>query len=70
MPEDRNMWGTLKADVDTASGYCAECERENGRHYGSCPLYVRPAIQCECGAYWCHRDHDAESALAAQTPAV
>ena len=35
------MWGTRKADVDTESGYCAECERGNWLHYGSCPM-LRP----------------------------
>lgn len=60
-----NVWGTVKADV--GEGYCPECEREGGNHYTNCPLYVPPqgANQCDCGAYWCTRDHDAEATWAA-----
>ena len=65
---ETNIWGTRKTDV--GEGYCRECEREGGRHYDSCPLYVRPALQCECGAYWCTADHGADAAVVAQTPAV
>ena len=64
----RNVWGTPRDHV--GEGYCPDCEREGGRHYTNCPHYVRPAFQCECGAYWCTTDHAAAAALAAQTPAV
>lgn len=40
-----NMWGTLKSDIDTESGYCAECERENWKHYESCPVVLERKVQ-------------------------
>ena len=50
---------------------CPECERENyyfAGHYANCSLYVplrQAANQCECGTYWCTRNHDEEAAWAA-----
>jgi len=39
-PGPRNVWGTLKSDID-AENFCVECEREGGgfSHYTNCPLY-------------------------------